>query len=61
MGDKARVEEEVMGKVRTLIRQGGYIPTVDHRVPPDVPLENYLYCLELIDRVAHEACTEPPL
>lgn len=23
-----------------------YIPTVDHRVPPDVTLENYLYDLE---------------
>jgi uroporphyrinogen-III decarboxylase len=60
MGDRKRIEEEVLGKVRTLIRQGGYIPTVDHRVPPDVPLENYLYCLELIDQIADEACTEPP-
>jgi len=60
MEDKQRVEEEVMGRVRTLIRQGGYIPTVDHRIPPDVPLENYLYCLELIDQIAGEACTEPP-
>ena len=60
MGDRKRVEDEVMDKVRTLIRQGGYIPTVDHRVPPDVPLENYLYCLELTDQISDEACTEPP-
>ena len=26
-----------------LVEGGGYIPTVDHTVPPDVPLENFLY------------------
>ncbi|MDZ7385367.1 MAG: uroporphyrinogen decarboxylase family protein [candidate division KSB1 bacterium] len=29
-----------------LVAQGGYIPTIDHRVPPDVSLQNYLYYLE---------------
>jgi uroporphyrinogen decarboxylase len=26
-----------------LIEEGGFIPTVDHTVPPDVSLENFLY------------------
>ncbi|MDR1904675.1 MAG: hypothetical protein LBQ88_20610 [Treponema sp.] len=26
-----------------LIEDGGFIPTVDHTVPPDISLENYLY------------------
>jgi len=28
-----------------LVRDGGFIPHVDHRVPPDVTFENYLYYL----------------
>lgn len=33
-------------RLHPLVERGGYIPTVDHRVPPDVTLENYLYYLE---------------
>jgi uroporphyrinogen decarboxylase len=33
-------------RILPLIENGGYIPTVDHRVPPDVSFENYLYYLE---------------
>ncbi len=29
-----------------LVEEGGYIPAVDHTVPPDVPLENFLYYME---------------
>lgn len=29
-----------------LIEEGGFIPTVDHTVPPDVPLENFLYYMQ---------------
>lgn len=33
-------------RLHPLVEKGGYIPTVDHRVPPDVSFENYLYYLE---------------
>jgi len=33
-------------RLAPLIKNGGYIPTVDHRVPPDVSLENYIFYLE---------------
>jgi uroporphyrinogen decarboxylase len=33
------------------VEEGGYIPTPDHRVPPDVPLANYLYYLDRIKEV----------
>jgi len=46
--DRAAIEHEVMSKVPPLAKRGGYIPTVDHRVPPDVPLANYQYYLELL-------------
>lgn len=35
-----------MEKLRPLVEDGGYIPCFDHRVPPDVSLDNYKYYLE---------------
>lgn len=29
-----------------LVREGGYIPMVDHRVPPDISLKNYVHYLK---------------
>jgi uroporphyrinogen decarboxylase len=49
---KAEVYTEVMRRVPPLIEEGGYIPTVDHSVPPDVPLENYVYFRELLADLA---------
>ena len=50
--DKARVKREVMSKVPWLVEQGRYIPQVDHGVPPDVPLRNFLYMCALIKEIA---------
>ncbi len=50
--DKERVRREVMSKVPWLIEQGGYIPSVDHGVPPDIPVRNFLYMCELIKEIA---------
>ncbi len=49
---KEEVRAEVMKKVAPLIEQGGYIPTVDHSVPPDVPWQNYVYFRELLQHLA---------
>jgi uroporphyrinogen decarboxylase len=46
--DFAAIKEEVESKVPQLLGQGGYIPSLDHNVPPDVPLENFEYYLELV-------------
>jgi uroporphyrinogen decarboxylase len=35
-----------ISRLRDLRDQGRYIPCVDHRVPPDVTYDNYLYYLE---------------
>jgi len=40
-----RAIKKEMERLKPLIDEGGYIPTVDHRVPPDVSYENYLYYL----------------
>ncbi|MCK4323478.1 MAG: hypothetical protein KAW89_03035 [Armatimonadetes bacterium] len=43
--DKQAIRAEV-DRLVPLVEQGGYIPHVDHRVPPDVSYENYLYYLQ---------------
>jgi hypothetical protein len=35
-----------LARLQPAIAAGGFIPLVDHSVPDDVPLENYLYYLE---------------
>jgi len=49
---KERVRAEVVKRYRAARRYGGYIPSVDHGVPPDIPLRNFLYMVELIQGFA---------
>jgi uroporphyrinogen decarboxylase len=49
---RKEVEREVMSKVPQLFATGGWIPFVDHAVPPDVPLKNFQYYLELVRKCA---------
>lgn len=44
---KREIEEELQRKLPPLIEAGGYIPMVDHTVPPDVPYENFLHYMEI--------------
>lgn len=43
--DRGAIDEHLRA-LAPLVEEGGYIPTVDHTVPPDVPLENFLYYME---------------
>lgn len=50
----ARGEDSIQAEIERLtplVEEGGYIPFCDHRVPPDVPLKNYLYYLRTVRRV----------
>jgi len=38
---------EVRKRYRAAWDHGGYIPHTDHGVPPDIPLRNFLYYVEL--------------
>lgn len=49
---KEAIREEVMSKVPFLLKTGGYFPSVDHLVPPDVTFENYCYYINLMREVA---------
>jgi uroporphyrinogen decarboxylase len=51
MGKEA-TKREVMSKVPFLLEKGGYFPSVDHLVPPDVPFENYCYYINLLREIA---------
>lgn len=44
---KEAIDAEVARR-KPLMDDGGYIPTVDHRVPPDVTLDNYRYYLDVL-------------
>jgi uroporphyrinogen decarboxylase len=51
-GTPRKAIEEEVSRTAPLIREGGYVPIVDHAIPPDVPLENYRYYRGLVN----EAC-----
>jgi len=48
--DKAAIDAHLRG-LAPLIEEGGFIPTVDHTVPPDVSLDNFRYYMEAKDRL----------
>jgi len=49
---KEAIREEVMTKLPFLLESGGYFPSVDHLVPPDVALENFQYFINTMREVA---------
>jgi len=44
----ASLESEINAKVPALLEMGGYIPALDHTVPPDVSLANFRRYLRLL-------------
>jgi uroporphyrinogen decarboxylase len=42
---KAGIDSELK-RIKPLLREGGYIPMLDHFVPPDVSYKDYLYYVE---------------
>ncbi len=46
------LRDEVMSKVPFLLESGGYFPSVDHLVPPDVPFRMYQLFINLLREVA---------
>ena len=41
--DKSSIDRELEGKIPSMLKRGGYIPHIDHNVPPDVPFGNFIY------------------
>lgn len=62
--DYGRARAEVVKRYRAARQYGRYIPTVDHGVPPDIPLRTFLYMVELLQGFAcgeDLETYEPPL
>lgn len=60
---KQQTRAEVAKRFQTAWKWGGYIPHVDHGVPPDIPVRNFLYYVELARGFARGediATYEPP-
>jgi uroporphyrinogen decarboxylase len=47
-GSKDEIEAEVLRKVPAMLASGGYVPGLDHVVPPEVSLENFRYYLKRV-------------
>lgn len=52
------IDAELEAKVPFMLRSGGYIPCVDHNVPPDVPWENFVYYRQRLEMMIREAAGE---
>jgi len=59
-GSKDRIDAEVR-RLASLVEEGGYIPMPDHRVPPDVPYENYVFYCEKAREVWAGNVDLPPI
>ena len=57
---RERTYAEAMTKVPLLIEKGGYLPMLDHGVPPDVPLRSFLYMCDLITAIAEGRSVRGP-
>ena len=50
---KEAIDRE-LERVRPLIEEGGYVPGLDHSMPPDVPYKNYLYFMGALKKVCEK-------
>jgi uroporphyrinogen decarboxylase len=58
-GSKKEIQQEVC-RLAPLVEEGGYIGFPDHRVPPTVPLKNYMFYLETVREVwGHQIDLKP--
>jgi len=53
--DAMRAEFE---RLLPVMRQGGFIPSVDHQTPPDVSLDNYKVYVKLLKQYCRVACKD---
>lgn len=56
--DRKAVYNEIIPKLPMMLEKGGYIPHIDHGIPADALLKNYIYMREII-RAVGEGTTIP--
>jgi len=52
--NRAAIEAEVMRVVPHMLEKGGYIPCTDHLIPPDVPLDNWIFYRDLVREIGEK-------
>ena len=52
--NKEAIDEELDRRIPYMLEKGGYIPYVDHHVPPDVSWGNYVYYREELNRMIEQ-------
>ncbi len=60
---REQARAEIVKRFQAAWEHGGYVPHVDHGVPPDIPLRNFLYYVELHQGLARRESLdtyEPP-
>ena len=55
--DKETIDKELESKVPRVLATGGYIPTCDHGVPPNVPWAKFSYYRERLTAIVESAAT----
>jgi uroporphyrinogen decarboxylase len=56
---KERIDRE-LAKAARMIGRGGYVPYVDHAIPPNVTWENFKYYRERLDDIIETVKVRPP-
>ena len=41
------IQKEIARTITPILDQGGFIPTIDHAIPPDISLADFEYYLDL--------------
>jgi uroporphyrinogen-III decarboxylase len=44
-GSKADIDRELKARLPAMFRAGGYIPTLDHHAPPEIPYASFRHYL----------------
>jgi len=52
---KEAIDRELAAKVPFMLKHGGYVPHVDHHVPPDVSWENFVYYRTKLNKMIEKA------
>ena len=55
---KQAIDKELDCKLPKMLKIGGYIPTIDHGVPPDISWENFCYYRQRVGEIARSCGTQ---
>ena len=54
LAGKDAIDNELDNKILPVMKEGGFIPTIDHLVPPGISWENFSYYREKLNRMIDE-------